>query len=116
MLLVSPRNEVLLLHRVKTSTAFPSAHVFPGGNLSAFHERVPAENDADRHVDSLSYRLAAVRETFEETGILLAHTNSGKQLELPSAVLEEGRKAVHSNQVRFGDWLKSVGGEPDLGE
>ncbi|KAK5242169.1 hypothetical protein LTR40_012886, partial [Exophiala xenobiotica] len=29
VILVSPSNEILLLHRVQTSSAFPSAHVFP---------------------------------------------------------------------------------------
>ncbi len=43
IILVSPTNQVLLLRRVKTSTSFASAHVFPGGNLSDFHDgAVPA--------------------------------------------------------------------------
>jgi 8-oxo-dGTP pyrophosphatase MutT (NUDIX family) len=110
---------VLLLHRVKTSTAFPSAHVFPGGNLSAFHEEVPAVDSPQRHRDgNATYRIAAIRETFEETGILLAYPKGkrGRLLELPQDVLDAGRKLVHGNKVRFGDWLDQVGGEADLGE
>jgi 8-oxo-dGTP pyrophosphatase MutT (NUDIX family) len=119
-MLVSPTNQLLLLHRVQTSSAFPSAHVFPGGNISAFHEDVPAIDAPDRHADSEAYRLGAVRETFEESGILLARkagTPVGSPLlELSDAVREEARKLTHGNKVKFTEWLKSVGGEPDVGE
>ena len=33
VLLVSPNNQVLLLQRVKQSSSFASAHVFPGGKI-----------------------------------------------------------------------------------
>lgn len=59
IILLSPTNQVLLLHRVHTSSAFPSAHVFPGGNLSAFHDidgDFPLPGDVARHEDSLTYR------------------------------------------------------------
>lgn len=120
ILLLSPTNQVLLLHRVHTSSSFASAHVFPGGNLSSFHESpLPASDSPEIHQDGLAYRLAAIRETFEESGILLARKPGQSQdqglLQVPSAVLEAGRKQVHGNQVRFAEWLKSLGGEPDIG-
>jgi 8-oxo-dGTP pyrophosphatase MutT (NUDIX family) len=118
-MLVSPTNQLLLLHRVQTSTSFAAAHVFPGGNLSKFHEVIPAPDAADRHADSVEYRRAAVRETFEESGILLARKAGSPAgsplLELSDEVREEARKLTHGNKVKFADWLKSVGGEPDLG-
>lgn len=115
VVLLSPTNDVLLLHRVQTSSSFASAHVFPGGNVDTFHDgEVPAEGNPDRHRDSLVYRMCAIRETFEETGILLAK-KEGKLLELPENEREEARKLVHNGKVKFGDWLKSVGGEPDTG-
>jgi len=118
ILLVSPTNQVLLLHRVQTSSSFPSAHVFPGGNLSTFHDgSVPPLDTPEAHCDSIAYRLAAVRETFEESGILLARTANGRSfLRVPDQVREAGRKEVHANKVRFEDWLRSVGGVPDLGK
>ncbi|KAI7321929.1 hypothetical protein KC315_g8981, partial [Hortaea werneckii] len=68
VLLVSPNNQVLLLQRVKQSTSFASAHVFPGGNVSTFHDgEPPAPEYPERHEDSEIYRLAAIRETFEES-------------------------------------------------
>ncbi|TQS34248.1 hypothetical protein Golomagni_05376 [Golovinomyces magnicellulatus] len=113
VVLLSPSNEVLLLHRVKSSTSFASAHVFPGGNVDAFHDgEVPEQGNPERHQDSMVYRMCAIRETFEETGILLAKKD-GKLLDLPESERDEARKLIHGNKVKFSDWLKSVGGEPD---
>jgi len=119
IILLSPTNQVLLLHRVKTSTSFASAHVFPGGNLSDFHDgAVPPHGDPKRHEDSLAYRMGAIRETFEESGILLAREGSkdGRLLNLPTAKRDEARKAIWENKISFGEWLESVGGIPDIGE
>ncbi|KAL8369624.1 hypothetical protein RB595_000113 [Gaeumannomyces hyphopodioides] len=117
ILLVSPANEVLLLHRVQTSSAFPSAHVFPGGNLSGFHESSHVElEDPLAQGDSAEFRAAAIRETFEESGILLAvdAATRGGPVELTAAQCDAGRRAVHANEVTFARWLEGVGGVPDL--
>lgn len=76
-IVVSQSNKVLLLHRYKTSSAFPSAHVFPGGNLDPSDGKLP-EDDTDpaRHLDSIAYRTGAIRELFEEAGVLLARESS----------------------------------------
>ncbi len=104
---------------MQTSTSFASAHVFPGGNLSSFHDGAfPDLESLNIHQDSEAYRLAAVRETFEESGILLARKKGivGEDLlEVEDEVRERGRKEVHANRVRFGEWLEGVGGVPDLG-
>lgn len=101
---------------MQTSTAFPSAHVFPGGNVSAFHDGiVPPEGHPDRHVDQEAYRLCAVRETFEESGILLAYNNGfGRLLEVPDEERAEGRELIHKSQVPFRTWLSKKGGRPDV--
>jgi 8-oxo-dGTP pyrophosphatase MutT (NUDIX family) len=116
VLLISPQNQVLLLQRVKQSSAFPSAHVFPGGNVSTFHDgQPPPPETAERHMDSEIYRLAAVRETFEESGILLARNNGfGRLLEVPESEREEGRRLVHDNKVPFTKWLAQKGGRADV--
>ncbi|KAE8131879.1 hypothetical protein BDV38DRAFT_262833 [Aspergillus pseudotamarii] len=107
VVLISPKNEVLLLHRVKTSTSFASAHVFPGGNLSDQDGKCPPVEDPKRHDDAIWYRNAALRELFEESGILLAKDrNSGKMLAVPEHKREEGRKKIHRNEVTFTEWLK----------
>ncbi|KAK5165850.1 uncharacterized protein LTR77_008773 [Saxophila tyrrhenica] len=116
VLVISPNNQVLLLQRVKKASSFPSAHVFPGGNVSEPHDgRVPAPDAPDRHVDSKVYRNAAIRETFEESGILLARNNGfGRLIEVPEAERQEGRVAVHSNQTTFPKWLAQKGGRADV--
>lgn len=115
ILLISPTNEILLLHRVRTSSSFPSAHVFPGGNLSASHDgEIPGPGDKNRHVDGDAYRLGAIRECFEESGILLAKNGSGDLLlEVEESVREKGRKDVYSGKVKFVDWVKEQGGVVD---
>lgn len=114
-MILSPTNQLLLLHRVRSSSAFASAHVFPGGVLSSFHERVPAIDAPDRHRESETYRIAAIREAFEESGILLAKKN-GQLAQISPELRLSGRKEVHGDKVKFTDWLKSIGAEPDLGE
>ncbi|KAF6803230.1 nudix family [Colletotrichum sojae] len=119
ILLLSPTNQVLLLHRVKTSTSFASAHVFPGGNLDAFHDgEVPPDDARGRHEDGPAYRRGAIRECFEETGILLATRKGSEDVDtlvnVASAEREAARKEVHGNRVRFAEWVDSVGGVPDV--
>ncbi|KAK9554370.1 hypothetical protein V6Z88_006367 [Aspergillus fumigatus] len=117
VILISPKNEVLLLHRVKTSTSFASAHVFPGGNLSAEDGECPAAEDPKRHEDAQWYRTAAVRELFEESGILLARDkNTGVMLAVSEAEREKGRRAIHQHEVTFVDWLKkqNAAAVPDI--
>lgn len=115
VLVVSPNNQILLLQRVRQSSSFPSAHVFPGGNVSEAHDgRVPSPESTDRHVDSEVYRMAAIRECFEESGILLAKDKGGEKLiQVPESEREEGRKATHANKTTFPKWLAEHGGSPD---
>ena len=118
VLVVSPNNQILLLQRVRQSSSFPSAHVFPGGNVSEAHDgRVPPPESPDRHVDSDVYRMAAIRECFEESGILLAkdqQSGGEKLVQVPESEREEGRKAIHSNKTTFPKWLAERGGSPDI--
>lgn len=119
VILVSPKNEILLLHRVQTSSSFASAHVFPGGNLSDQDGPCPPPEDYARHYDSPAYRRGALRELFEESGILLAKDKaSGKMIALDEETREKGRRLIHQNQTTFDQWLKQerVTAEPDIGE
>ncbi len=67
--------------------------------------------------EQIRHRLAAIREVFEETGILLARKaqNQDEYLKLPARQREEARMAVYNNEVRFVDWVNSVGGIVDIG-
>jgi 8-oxo-dGTP pyrophosphatase MutT (NUDIX family) len=116
VILISPQNQILLLRRVQTSSSFASAHVFPGGNISPFHDgEPPASQDAARHNDSHVYRMAAIRETFEESGILLAKTRHGRLLHVDEEEREKVRKLVHADKFKFEDWLEEKGAKADLG-
>ncbi|CBF75304.1 hypothetical protein AN3822.2 [Aspergillus nidulans FGSC A4] len=117
VVLISPKNEILLLHRVKTSTSFASAHVFPGGNLSLQDGRCPPPGDPKRHEDASWYRSAAIRELFEESGILLAKDQgSGKMLAVGEDERERGRREIHQKQTTFSEWLKkqNASAVPDI--
>lgn len=84
--------EILLLRRARSSGFVPGAYVFPGGRVDASD----AEADVVAHLDgldaeaaadrlelpdgdppALAYYLAALREAFEETGILVGRRADG---------------------------------------
>jgi len=116
VLLISPTNQILLLHRVKAASSFASAHVFPGGALSKTHDgAIPDVDDPARHQDGPAYRMAAIRETFEECGILLAKSKKTGKLftDISDQDREEGRKAIHSGTTKFADLLEKWGATPD---
>ncbi|KAL6301597.1 NUDIX hydrolase domain-like protein [Sparassis latifolia] len=89
VIVVNPQNEILLVHRNPKSQSFAGAHVFPGGNYDSQQD------------DSLE--ITAIRELFEEAGLLLA---SSASLKLPSDTeLDEAREAIHSQRRLFRDFL-----------
>jgi hypothetical protein len=60
--------------------------------------------------------MAAIRETFEESGILLAKNKStGELLQLDETEREKGRKAIHAGTISFPVWLAEKGGIADIG-
>lgn len=109
-IVISGSNRVLLLHRTKTSSAFPSAHVFPGGNLEPSDGPLPPDDsDPARHLDSIAYRTGAIRELFEESGVLLARESADPNqplLELDPDTRLAGRNDVHGGKLKLHDWLK----------
>ncbi|KAL8840892.1 MAG: hypothetical protein Q9170_001156 [Blastenia crenularia] len=115
ILLISPSNEILLLRRVKKSSSFASAHVFPGGHIDLEDGPLPPQEDNRVHEDNPAYRMGAIRECFEESGILLARSrnNPSNLLQLTKEEQDKGRHAVHKKKVGFNDWVHSHGGIPD---
>lgn len=101
------RREVLLLRRPLTAAFAPDAWVFPGGRLdrSDFeldHHRYaagPTPNDWGRwlevdEVEAAAYPVAAIREAWEETGILLAEGAAAAGLEEERGALLRGSRSL----------------------
>ena len=72
--------EVLLTRRSAQARFAPGAYVFPGGSLDAadaqshgLASRRPQQDDAQ-----LTHAIAAIRESFEELGVLLAQHADGR--------------------------------------
>ena len=109
--------EFFLVHR-HARAAFGASYVFPGGlvdagdcEAEAFSREVSAEA-ANRCLGlaagGLDYYCAAIRELFEETGVLLARTAGG---EVPAgasipAELETARAALNAGSLRWPDFLR----------
>src|SRR5690606_14658503 len=89
--------EVLLLKRHASSNVLGGAHVFPGGKLDPADSELDMAAHLDRDVDDLHAALgepalsrleaaglhvAALREAFEESGLMLAHDVSARLAEL----------------------------------
>lgn len=78
---------------------------FPGGKLSEFDAELPADHpEAHLH----SRRIAACRELFEETGILIARRVDGSFPEI-TPELDRYRQQLLDEQTSFTEMLKELG-------
>jgi len=126
LIVINDRNEILLVQRNPKTRSFAGAHVcrrpllycaphgpefvaqvFPGGNFD--------EGDG-------SYRMTAIRETFEETGLLLAKgcsTSAPEQpapLRLDQDALNRARQSILLGQTVFSKFLDDAGLTPAVDE
>jgi 8-oxo-dGTP pyrophosphatase MutT (NUDIX family) len=109
--------EAFMLRRSLSSVFVGGAYVFPGGavdeadrhaDLEAICDgRTDAEASALLEIDQggLAYWVAAVRECFEEAGVLLAHAGDGHVISFADPAVAERfgrhRKAVDSGEMRL---------------
>ncbi|MDB5871222.1 MAG: gloB 3 [Ramlibacter sp.] len=95
--------EVLMTRRSADARFAPGAHVFPGGAIDAAdaqaHDvaaRRPTQDDA-----LLTQSIAAIRESFEELGILLARHADGRALDAKDlAALDRHRPLLEQCRAR----------------
>ena len=107
--------EVAMLRRRLDSGFVPGAYVFPGGAVDPGDRSLRWEARCTGHDDAsasavlgvpaggLAFWVAAVRECFEEAGLLLARHEDGRPLHLGDAVVAERfdrhRRAVDHGEV-----------------
>ena len=106
----------LLMVKRRAGDAFGDSYAFPGGVVdhdeSDAHGRIdgPTADDAnsvlDVSADGLDYYSAAIRELFEETGILLARTDDGKWATV-TPELQEFRVEVDKGRLRWSEFLET---------
>ena len=111
----TPRGfEVLMMQRNFQSVFMPGMHVFPGGAVDRHDssEDIAAlctgltDADASRKLGiasgGLAYWIAAIRESFEEAGILLACNDQGEIVTLEDTVRAE-RFHSYRSRVEHGE-------------
>lgn len=117
----APRGlEVLMLQRSLELAFMPGVHVFPGGALDAaddspeLHALCAGLDDATAsrtlglERGGLSYWVAAIREAFEEAGILLAYDAGGGIVSVNEADAERyrpQRRALDRGHAAFVDFV-----------
>lgn len=107
----APRFEVLMIARHKDSSFAGGALVFPGGRV----------DPGDRHPEWRTHarglapepliaaaQVAAIREAFEETGVVLAYDDTGAMASGAQALLlHERRRGIEKGQTHFLDFVRA---------
>ncbi len=119
--------EVLLLQRHHASGFVPGAYVFPGGRVddedaapeaAALLERALAPGAGEALQPPAAFWMAALREVFEETGVLLAADAAGRAA--PDAQSEphlaEWRERLMGGHAGLADLLRAEGLLPLAGD
>jgi len=114
---IEGKAEVFMLRRSKTMSFMPDAMVFPGGGVHADDSnlQVPwigptaAEWAMRMHCDEHTARsvvVAAIRELFEECGVLLAGNNENSVVEdLTKPYWQNARMAIQCRELSFTEVL-----------
>lgn len=116
--------EVFLLQRTHAASFMPGMFVFPGGTVDQADDRFPVshgdgldDKQASRilalETGGLAHYVAAIRECFEESGILLADDELGAPVQLENdprfSLLPDRRTAMHSGSPSLPDLCHAAG-------
>lgn len=124
--------EALLLRRSRSAGFVPGAYVFPGGRVDSHDagaevvERLDGVDAAaaatrlqlpDGDPPALAYYLAALREAFEETGILVGHHSDGSapRTAAEDAEVDAIRDDLMEDRCSFAEALDRMGCRLDGG-
>lgn len=94
--------EVYLVERNPKLRFFGGYFAFPGGTLDEEDADIELQNASKFNKELLRYLVAAVREVFEEAGILLSQGSK----EIPEDLLQEYRKKLLAQEIHFSEILK----------
>ncbi len=95
--------QVFLVKRAKTLAFMANYYAFPGGQRDAGDAETPVLNGDG--IDDVVMRVCAIRELFEETGVLIARGAEG----MPAKKLNTLRHELNSDQTSFKDLLARQG-------
>ena len=88
--------QLLMVQRSREMRFAGGAAVFPGGKIDAADDALAAKLDADADLGELAARIAAIRETLEETGLAIGLSRPVSAAEAAQArmhLLEQGALA-----------------------
>jgi glyoxylase-like metal-dependent hydrolase (beta-lactamase superfamily II)/8-oxo-dGTP pyrophosphatase MutT (NUDIX family) len=106
--------ELLIVRRAETLRFFGGFLAFPGGKVAPADAHIPfhpSDRDCGEEPALRSCRIAAVRELFEETGVLLARRPDGS-FPASGTDLDRLRREVVAERVPFADVLAQLGVAP----
>ena len=97
--------EVLMTRRAMTASFAPGAYVFPGGGIDAADTAAHAQSThrASQSDLQLTQAIAAIRESFEELGVLLARHADGRHVSTEDIAALD-RQAPFAAQCQARGW------------
>ena len=113
----APELQVLMVKRAAAIAFGPGALVFPGGKLDAGdHDPVWADHAtgwAEIPADQRAHRIAAIREVYEDAGVLVARDAAGELFHGDEASADH-RESVNRNERTFLGLVVETGLKLDL--
>ena len=117
--------EVFMIRRTQSAVFMGGAHVFPGGGVDASDasaelaahceglDDIEASRLLGLERGGLTYWTAALRECFEEAGLLLAHDADGRYADLNDTqhlhVFEQWRESIRAGKATLADLCREHG-------
>ena len=109
-----PGYKILFLERSAKSSFMPSTYVFPGGAVDKADSDPAWAATYPGHGSALALRVAAAREAFEESGVLLHTGLSAATAAGDAARFADARTRVHDDARTFLPFLREHGLTLDL--